>query len=75
MFSSIGPKPCSVGSIFRCTPSIPAISIAAIARYGLQVASGGRNSMRTASGWVAYFGTRIAAERLPVEKKQLTGAS
>ncbi len=54
---------------------MPAISIAAIARYGLQVASGGRNSMRTASGWVAYLGTRMAAERLPVEKKQLTGAS
>ena len=57
------------------TPSIPAMSWAAIARYGLQVASGGRNSIRAVSGRFAYLGIRMAALRLPSEKMALTGAS
>jgi hypothetical protein len=31
--------------------------------------------MRFSSGETAYFGTRIAAERLASEKNRLTGAS
>jgi len=46
-------------------PSRPARSCAAIARYGLHVASGGRNSKRAVSGRFAYFGIRIAALRFP----------
>ena len=75
MSSSTGPNPSAVGSSFRRIPSIPAINWAATARYGLQVASGGRNSNRELSGRLAYFGILIAAERLPSEKIAETGAS
>ena len=43
------------------------MSIAAKARYGLQLGSGGRNSMRFAFGCSEYIGMRAAAERLRAE--------
>jgi hypothetical protein len=55
------------GSIFFLIPSRPAISIAEKARYGLQVGSGGRNSMRLAFGFSLKTGIRAAAERLRAE--------
>ena len=63
MFLSSG----SPGSILFSMPSSPAISIAAKARYGLQVGSGKRTSMRFAFGWGEYIGMRIDAERLRLE--------
>ena len=46
---------------------MPAISIAANARYGLAVASGQRNSMRLAAAESEYIGMRIAADRFRCE--------
>src|SRR5690242_13550153 len=63
------------GSILFSTPSRPAISIAANAKYGLQLGSGGRNSTRLAFGDAEYMGIRHAAERLRREYARLTGAS
>jgi hypothetical protein len=56
-------------------PSMPAISCTANARYGLPEASGARNSMRFAFGFVPVIGMRMDAERLPAEYTRLTGAS
>src|SRR5216684_54221 len=56
-------------------PSIPAIIMAANARYGLAAGSGGRNSTRLALGLAEYMGMRHAAERLRREYARLTGAS
>src|SRR5258706_824333 len=55
--------------------SRPAMSIAANAMYGLQLGSGGRNSMRLAFGEAEYIGMRHAAERLRREYARFTGAS
>src|SRR5512133_1600081 len=63
------------GSILFSMPSSPAIIIAANARYGLQLGSGGRNSTRFAFGDAEYIGMRHAAERLRREYARLTGAS
>src|SRR5205085_6002958 len=63
------------GSILFSTPSKPAISIAANARYGLQLGSGGRNSTRLAFGDAEYIGIRHAAERLRREYARFTGGS
>src|ERR1017187_9280958 len=63
------------GSILFSTPSMPAISIAANAKYGLQLGSGGRNSARLALGDAEYMGMRTAAERLRREYARFTGAS
>src|ERR1700722_4557071 len=63
------------GSILFSMPSRPAISIAANAMYGLQLGSGGRNSMRLASGDAEYIGILHAAERLRREYARFTGAS
>ncbi len=57
-----------------CTPSSPAISIAANARYGFAVGSGKRTSIRRPLGFETY-GMRIAAERLRAEYARLIGAS
>ena len=57
----------SPGSRPFWTPSIPAISIAAKARYGFAVASGQRNSIRLAGADSEYIGIRIAAERFRCE--------
>src|ERR1017187_221624 len=65
----------SPGSILFFTPSRPAISIAAKARYGLQEGSGGRNSTRLALGLAEYIGMRQAALRLRREYARFTGAS
>src|SRR6266571_2277692 len=46
------------GSILFSTPSRPAINIAANARYGLQLGSGGRNSTRLAFGDAEYISMR-----------------
>jgi hypothetical protein len=51
------------------------MSIAAKARYPLQVGSGNRTSMRFAFGLGEYIGMRTAAERLRLEYARLTGAS
>src|SRR5581483_6397751 len=63
------------GSILFSTPSRPAIIMAAKARYGLQLGSGGRNSTRFAFGDAEYMGMRQAAERLRREYARFTGAS
>src|SRR6266481_9729760 len=63
------------GSILFSTPSRPAINIAANARYGLQLGSGGRNSTRLAFGEAEYMGIRHAAERFRREYARFTGAS
>src|ERR1700712_4665024 len=63
------------GSVRFLMPSRPAISWAAKARYGLPEASGARNSMRLAFGFVPVIGMRMDAERLPAEYTRLTGAS
>src|ERR1700691_1560686 len=63
------------GSSRRWMPSIPAISIAENARYGLQVGSGNRTSMRLALGDGEYIGIRTEAERLRDEYARLIGAS
>src|SRR4029077_19233632 len=65
----------SPGSILLSTPSSPAITIAANARYGLDDGSGGRNSTRLALGEAEYIGIRQAAERLRREYARFTGAS
>jgi len=60
-FSSIG----SGGVRPRSIPSIPAASMTAKARYGLQDGSGQRSSTRVAAVWPPRIeGTRIRAERL-----------
>ncbi len=51
------------------------MSCAANARYGLPEASGARNSMRFAFGFVPVIGMRMDADRLPAEYTRLTGAS
>src|SRR5579862_3608308 len=63
------------GSILFSIPSSPAISIAANARYGLQLGSGGRNSTRFAFGAIEYIGMRHAADRFRREYARFTGAS
>src|ERR1700757_3715631 len=63
------------GSILFSIPSSPAIIIAAKARYGLQLGSGGRNSPRLAFGDAEYMGMRQAAERFRREYARFTGAS
>src|SRR5256885_5233659 len=65
----------SPGSIRFSMPSRPAISMAAKARYGLQLGSGERNSRRLAFGDGEYMGMRTAAERLRDEYARFTGAS
>src|SRR6266853_6566074 len=65
----------SPGFSLLSTPSRPAISMAANARYGLQDGSGGRNSNRLALGLSEYTGMRTAAERLRLEYARFTGAS
>src|ERR1700693_1332141 len=55
------------GSSRRWMPSIPAISIAENARYGLQVGSGKRTSIRLALGDGEYIGIRTEADRLRLE--------
>src|SRR5713226_9647711 len=59
----------------RCTTSSPAIIIAENARYGLQVGTGKRTSIRLALGDGEYIGIRTAAERLRLEYARLIGAS
>src|SRR5258708_38631263 len=63
------------GSMRFSMPSRPAIIIAAKARYGLQLGSGGRNSTRLALGEAGYIGIRHAAERFRREDARFTGAS
>src|SRR5579864_4140392 len=63
------------GSSRRWMPSSPAIIIAEKARYGLQVGSGKRTSIRFALGDGEYIGIRTAAERLRLEYARLIGAS
>src|SRR5215468_2158309 len=63
------------GSVLFSIPSSPAIFMAANARYGLQLGSGGRNSTRFALGDAEYIGIRQAAERLRREYDRFTGAS
>ena len=63
------------GSGPRSIPSMPAISIAANARYGFAAASGQRNSIRLAFGDSEYIGMRMHAERFRCEYTRLTGAS
>src|SRR5512138_478738 len=70
MFLSSG----SPGSILFCTPSRPAISSAANARYGFAVGSGKRTSTRRAFGLLTY-GMRHEAERFFAEYARLIGAS
>src|SRR5207248_8147869 len=65
----------SPGSIRFSMPSSPAMSMAANARYGLQLGSGERNSMRFAFGEGEYIGMRMAADRLRELYARLTGAS
>jgi hypothetical protein len=65
----------SPGSSLFSTPSSPAISIAANARYGFADGSGGRNSTRLAFGLAEYIGMRQAADRLRREYARFTGAS
>ena len=48
---------------------------AANERYGLQVGSGVRNSMRLAPSALEYMGMRMAAERLRWLYTRLIGAS
>src|SRR5262245_35217577 len=63
----------SPGWILFCTPSRPAISIAANARYGFAVGSGKRTSTRRAFGLETY-GMRHEAERFFAEYARLIGA-
>src|ERR671934_1949837 len=65
----------SPGSILLTIPSMPAISIALKARYGLADGSGGRNSRRLAFSEREYSGMRTHAERLRCEYTRFTGAS
>ena len=57
----------SPGLILFWMPSMTAIRIAEKARYGLQLGSGQRNSIRLALGLGLYIGMRQAAERLRCE--------
>src|ERR1700683_5175905 len=57
----------SGGSILFLMPSMPAISIAAKARYGLADGSGTRNSIRLAFGLVPVIGMRQQADRFRFE--------
>ncbi|SKV25687.1 Uncharacterised protein [Mycobacteroides abscessus subsp. abscessus] len=63
------------GSILFLMPSIPAISMAANARYGLPELSGQRNSRRLAFGLLPVIGMRTQAERLRWLYTRLIGAS
>src|SRR5712664_3713836 len=65
----------SPGSMRFSIPSSPAISMAAKARYGLQLGSGERNSSRFALGDGEYIGMRMAALRLRELYARFTGAS
>src|SRR5207253_3741676 len=64
----------SPGWILFCTPSRPAISIAAKARYAFAVGSGKRTSTRRPFALDTY-GIRQAADRLRAEYARLIGAS
>src|SRR4030095_6853913 len=63
------------GSILLAMPSRPAIRHAENERYGLQVGSGVRNSMRLAPSDFEYIGMRMHAERLRWLYTRLIGAS
>src|SRR5438045_8831297 len=65
----------SPGSMRFSMPSRPAMSMAANARYGLQLGSGEGNSMRLALGLGEYMGMRMAALRLRELYARFTGAS
>src|ERR1700730_3088481 len=65
----------SPGLILFWIPSIPAISIALKARYGLQLGSGKRTSTRRVLGFGPVIGILSAAERLRLEYARLMGAS
>src|SRR5580658_5227287 len=65
----------SPGWILFWIPSMPAISIAANARYGLQLGSGKRTSMRRVLGLGPVMGMRQLAERWRLEYARSTGAS
>src|SRR5258708_22296023 len=65
----------SPGWILFWMPSMPAMSIAENARYGLQLGSGKRTSMRRVFGFGPVIGMRTLAERLRLEYARLTGAS
>src|SRR5580698_2110848 len=65
----------SPGLILFWIPSIPAISIALKARYGLQLGSGNRTSTRRVFGFGPVIGIRQLAERLRLEYARFTGAS
>src|SRR6202020_296155 len=65
----------SGGSILFLMPSMPAISIAEKARYGLADGSGTRNSIRLAFGFEPVSGMRQQADRFRFEYTRLTGAS
>ena len=56
-------------------PSMPAISMAANARYGLPELSGQRNSRRLAFGLLPVIGMRTQADRLRWLYTRLIGAS
>src|SRR6266700_5275836 len=63
------------GSILLATPSRPAMRHAAKDRYGLQVGSGVRNSIRLAPSDFEYIGMRMHADRLRWLYTRLMGAS
>jgi hypothetical protein len=65
----------SGGSILFLMPSMPAISIAANAMYGLLDGSGTRNSSRLAFGLAPVIGMRTQADLFRWEYTRLTGAS
>src|SRR5262249_59445420 len=65
----------SPGSILFWMPSMPASIIALNARYGLQLGSGKRTSMRRVFGDGPVIGIRTEAERLRLEYARVTGAS
>src|ERR1700686_4309359 len=63
------------GSSRRWIPSRPAIIIAENPRYGVQVGSGKRTSIRLALGGGESIGFRTEGERLRLEYARLIGAS
>src|ERR1700689_4286631 len=65
----------SPGLALLWIPSRPAISIAENARYGLQLGSGKRTSIRRVLGLGPVIGMRTLAERFRLEYARLTGAS
>src|SRR5271170_1857314 len=65
----------SPGLILFCTPSSPAINMAENARYGLQLGSGKRTSMRRVLCDGPVIGMRTDADRLRLEYAKFTGAS